>query len=500
MTLKVKLILVAVFEIMLAVAVAGFLGYRESKWKIKDLARELVVAKTEQAFALCDYHYKASREPSEELKNKIAAIKVAKDGYISVLSNEDGANKGVLVVHPSDVGTKLYNDEFPHIKKILDEIDAHGKANDYANFTYYRQHTKAKGRKGEKKIGYFKYFAPWHWVILSTGYEKDVFSSRDALRRTLIQVFLLVIFVSVLVVYLIIRHMFKPVQRLTEVTKEVAKGNWDISIDYKSNDEIGTLAQSFNVMVQSLRENARIWHEFNVARDMQTRMLPDTFPEVAGIQISAKSIPAKEVGGDFYDFLHLQNENLGVVIGDVAGHGVSAAMVMTAAMSALRFAAEEKLLTDEVLSLANARLNKDIQNNMFVALFYGIIDPKKRRIYYTNAGQTMPLFWRQGNVNFLPQAENSDRFPLGIVKSTIYEQLTFDLEAGDILIFYTDGIVDAMNGFYEAYGFERFSDSIQRHAQLEPTDMVEKLVEDMKLYSGEANFHDDVTLVIIKIK
>jgi sigma-B regulation protein RsbU (phosphoserine phosphatase) len=434
------------------------------------------------------------------LKEKIAAIKVARGGYISVLSNEDGPNKGVLVIHPSDVGAKLYTNEFPHIKKILDEIDAHGKANGYANFTYYRQQTKAKGRQGEKKIGYFKYFTPWDWVILSTGYEKDVFSSRDALRRTLIQVFVLVMFVSVVVVYLIIRHMFKPVQRLTDVTKEVAKGNWDISIDYKSNDEIGTLAQSFNVMVQSLRENARIWHEFNVAREMQTRMLPDIFPEVAGIQISAKSIPAKEVGGDFYDFLPLQNEKLGVVIGDVAGHGVSAAMVMTAAMSALRFAAEDKTQTDEVLSLANNRLNKDIQNNMFVALFYGIIDPKKRRIYYTNAGQTMPLFWRRGSVDFLPQAENSDRFPLGIVKSTIYEQLTFDLEAGDILVFYTDGIVDAMNGFYEAYGFDRFSDSIRRHAQLEPTEMVEKLVEDMKLYSGEDNFHDDVTLVIIEIK
>ncbi|MFQ5706119.1 MAG: SpoIIE family protein phosphatase [bacterium] len=485
---------------MVTVAVAGFLGYQESKGEIKKLARELLVAKTEQAFVLCDHHSKYILESLDTLKSEIAAIQIAKDGYISVISNEDGPNKGVLIVHPTDVGVSLYNDEFPHIKKLLDEIDAHGKKNGYTNFTYYRQHTKAKGRKGEKKIGYFKYFARWHWVILATGYEKDVYASRDSLRKTLIQVFLFVIFVGVLAVYFIIRQMFKPVQRLTDSTKEVAKGNWEVSIDYKTHDEIGMLAQAFNAMVQSLRENARIWHEFNVARDMQAQMLPDTYPEVAGIQISAKSIPAKEVGGDFYDFLNLDGGKFGVVIGDVSGHGVSAAMVMTAAMSAVRFAAEEKQKTDQVLKLANDRLNKDIQSNMFVALFYGIFDPKSRRLYYTNAGQTLPIVWRQGQVSFLPQAQKSDRFPLGIVKSSIYEQLCFKLQSGDLLVFYTDGIVDAMNGSYEAYGFDRLFASVKQHAQLTPTVMVEKLVGDMHRYSGRNNSHDDVTLVIVKIK
>jgi serine phosphatase RsbU (regulator of sigma subunit) len=500
MSFKLKLILVAVFVLMLTVTVAGFLGYRESKWKIKDLAKELLMTKTEQAFALCERHYKNSLQPSDELKKEIAAIRIAKDGYIAVLSNEDGPGKGVLVIHPSDIGVSVYTDEFPHIKAILDSIDSNGKVHGYSNFTYYRQGTEAKGRRGEKKIGYYKYFAPWDWVILATGYEKDVFASRDALRKTLIQVFLLVLFVGVLIVYFIIRQMFKPIQRFTESTKEVAKGNWDISIDYNSNDEIGTLAKSFNHMVQSLRENARIWHEFNVAREMQAQMLPENCPEVAGIQISAKSIPAKEVGGDFYDFLPLENGKLGIVVGDVSGHGVSAAMVMTAAMSAVRFAAEEKIQSDEVLSLVNTRLSKDIKNNMFVALFFGIVDPKTRRLCYTNAGQTMPMLWRQGEVRFLPQAKKSDRFPLGIVKSTIYEQLSFDLESEDILVFYTDGIVDAMNGQYDAYGFNRFSASIQRHARLEPTKMVERLVKDVECYCGESNFHDDITIVIIKIK
>jgi serine phosphatase RsbU (regulator of sigma subunit) len=499
MSLKLKLILVAIFEIAATVALAGFFGYRESKWEIKKLARELLVAKTEQAYSLCEHYHRNSLEPSEELKNEIAAIKIAKDGYIAVLDNTDGPNKGVLIIHPSDAGLSLYNDNFPHIKKIHDEIDANKKMDGYANFTVYRQHTEAKGLKGEEKIGYFMYFAPWNWVILSTGYEKDVFASRDILRQTLIQVFLVMIVLGSIAIYLSIGRMFKPVQRLTDITQEVARGNWNIAIDYHSNDEIGALSKSFNGMVQSLRENARMWQEFNVARDMQAQMLPKEFPTVAGLQISAKSLPAKEVGGDFYDFLSLPDGRLGIVVGDVSGHSVSAAMVMTAAMSAMRFAAEEKQRTDETLNLVNTRLNKDIQNHMFVALFYGIIDLQRRRMYYTNAGQTMPFLWRDGRVAFLPQAENSDRFPLGIVKSTVYEQLSFDLQPGDILIFYTDGIVDAMNGHSETFGFDRLSDSIQRYSTLPPGDMLERLVDDMNSYCDHASFNDDVTMVIVKI-
>ncbi|MFQ5603806.1 MAG: SpoIIE family protein phosphatase [bacterium] len=502
MTLKLKLIFIVTFTIIVTVAFAGYLGYRTSQNEIKKLAKELIKAKTEHAYSLCEHDYKSSPNPSQNLKQKIAEIQVSKDGYISVLGNTPAHEKGILIVHPSNVGTKLYYDiRFPHIKGIIDEIDAQDDSlkQGYGNFTYYRQQTEARGRQNEKKIGYFKYFKPWNWVILATGYEKDVYASRDEVKNTALKVVLLVIFVGILMVYFIIRQMFKPVQRLTESTREVARGNWDISIDYKSNDEIGILAQSFEQMVHSLRENARMWHEFNVAREMQSQMLPKTFPEIAGLQISAKSIPAKEVGGDFYDFLGIEDGKLGIVVGDVSGHGVSAAMVMTAAMSAVRFAAEEKGHTDDVLDMVNNRLSKDMQSHMFVALFYGIIDPRMYKLLYTNAGQTMPFIWRDGQVSFLPQAEKSDRFPLGIVRSTIYEQLSFDMQQGDILIFYTDGIVDAMNGHSATYGFERFAASISKHAGLSPTEMVEQLVADMQAYSEDNNFHDDVTLVIVKI-
>ncbi len=498
MSLRFKLILVSVLLIVGSLSVASFLGYRESKWKIKGLARELLRSKAEQAFALCDRHYKNSLEPSDEMKREISELQIAKDGYISVIQNGDGPEKGVLVVHPTSVGKVLYNQEFAHIKAVIDEVDQHDGAHGYSNFTYYRQGTVAKGRQGEEKIGFYLYFAPWKWVIIATGYESDVFSSRDQLRETLIQLVGLVMLLGVVLIYLIIRQMFKPLRRLTESTQEVARGNWDISIDYAAKDELGTLAQSFNRMVQSLRDNARMWHEFKVAQEMQAQMLPDGHPKVAGGVICAKSIPTKDVGGDFYDFLRLQGDRLGIVVGDVSGHGVSAAMVMTAAMSAMRFAAEGTHCTNETLTMVNRRLHKDIQSHMFVALFYGIFDPETRTLKYTNAGQTLPLLWRRGEIRFLPQAANSDRFPLGIVESATYEQLQIELEAGDRLVFYTDGIVDAMNGHDETYGFDRLASSIKASAGSRPDSMLDNIIAAMHKYSGPT-VHDDVTVVILEL-
>jgi len=500
MTLRLKLIFLAILEIILTVSIAGYFGYRESRSEIEKLAKDLTKSKTQEAFSLIDQYYKNGAEFSDELREKIASIQIANEGYIAVIDNMDGPQKGKLVIHPSNEGLLLYNDNFPHIVKILNEIDENGKLLGFGNFTHYRQQTIAKGRKGEMKIGYFKYFSPWNFVILATGYERDIFASRVIVRNSTIQVIILVSLIGILAVSITTRQMFKPVQRLTESTKEVAKGNWEISIDNNSNDEIGILSDSFNKMVKSLRENTRIWHEFKVAQEMQAKMLPDSCPKMVGIKISAKSIPAKQVGGDFYDFLTLKSQRLGIIIGDVSGHGISAAMVMAAAMSTIRFAAEANEQTDLVLQLANSRLKKDIQKNMFVALFYGIIDLRNRQIHYTNAGLPLPLLWRKGKVNLLPQTDESDRFPLGLVDRCIYKQLSFDLNPGDILIFYTDGIIETMNACQESYDFERFSASICQHIQLDPTDIIENLINDMTHHIGSIDLYDDVTLVVVKIE
>lgn len=498
MTLRAKLALVALLEIVLTISIVGALAFRESKRELETLARELLRAKTEYAFALCERYQQLFGYPTEELKKEIAAVRISADGYISVLDNSP-ATKGMLVVHPAEVGKNLYNNDFPHIKAIFDRIDSMGQPQAYSAFTEYVQRTEARGRAGERKIGYYLYYKPWNWILLSTSYESDIFGGSATVKQRTIEV---VIFVSILATFLIglsIRKMFVPLRQLIQTTRDVAAGNLDASIIIESKDEIGELGRSFNVMLRSLKENTRLWQELEIARSMQMRMLPEASPQIPRVELEARSLPATEVGGDFYDFLPVGDGRHGLVIGDISGKGLSGAMVMSAAMSSLRFAAEESCNTAEILARANQRLSKDLQANMFVAACLAILDPARLLLSYTNAGQPMPLLCRHGRVDFLPQDHTGDRFPLGIRAGTQYRQLDMALVPGDLLVFYTDGIVDMMNGHGEPYGFDRLRNVIERHLNKSLAEIIDAVVADAEKYVGGGSPQDDLTLLLVKM-
>jgi sigma-B regulation protein RsbU (phosphoserine phosphatase) len=253
-------------------------------------------------------------------------------------------------------------------------------------------------------------------------------------------------------------------------------------------------------MLRSIKQNVRISQEFEIARRMQAQMLPKSAPCIPGVKIAACSLPATEVGGDFYDFLPIDGKRLGIVVGDVSGKGVSGAMVMTGALSAIRFAAEESQTTHEILERTNRRLVKDIQSNMFVAVFCGVFDFEQKILYYSNAGQTMPMLYRNGNVSFLPQSENGDRFPLGIRSQVNFEQMHIALQPGDLLVFYTDGIVDMMNGAAEPFGFGRLEQAIKKHANAPLSELSPRLISDAEAYTGMKDHLDDLTLMVVRLE
>jgi len=502
MSLKLKLILLAIFEVLVTITVVGWLAFRESKNEITDLALELLKAKTDLAYLKCSQHAFEHGQPDAELKDAIARIPIAKDGYVTVISNKLGPEMGTLVVHPTRVGSNLYNEQFPHIQRIIDRINRAGRIDGYEGVTRYRQRTDARGRQWEWKIGYYKYFKPYDWIILATGYEKDVYASAGTVLSSTTKAILIVLLVAIVFIYVTIRRMFRPVQTLIAGTERVARGDWDVSLNVRSGDEIGKLARSFDEMVGSLRRNARIWHEFNLAREMQARLLPTTHPRLPGFELAARSVPATEVGGDFYDFISLGSGRLAIVLGDVSGKGLTGAMVMTAAMTALRFAAEEHEEPAEVLAAANRRLIKDTQRNMFVAVFYGVLDPRRRRLTYVNAGQTAPYLKRGDTVTFLPRPEDGDLFPLGLVPEARYVSHVLELSPGDTLVLYTDGVVEARNGSAELYGFDRFERALQRCRARAAEGMVEELMSEVQLYrshfgGGDGAYTDDITMVVL---
>ncbi|RMD96397.1 MAG: HAMP domain-containing protein [Calditrichaeota bacterium] len=498
MTLRAKLSLVIILEIIAMVTLVGIVTFRQSRSEIQSLARELLKARTEYAFTLCELYNDLHGQPAKELIRRIQSVRIAHDGYIAVISNA-AETKGVLVIHPNSVGVNINNPRFPHIQRILEEIDASGGANRVSNFIHYHQGTDARGRQGEAKIGYYMYFAPWHWVVLSTGYEKDVYGSTDAVLHRVTEAIILVGLISLIILNLTLVKMFRPMRQLISATKSVAAGNLDTKIEIESKDEIGGLATHFNHMLESLRENTRIWQELEIARRLQQEMLPEGKPHLPGVRIEAISLPATEVGGDFYDFIPLDDNRFALIIGDVSGKGMSGAIGMSCAISSLRFSVDERQHTDEMLTLANHRLLRDIQRYMFVAVFLGIYDRNQRQIFYTNAGQTMPLLCRNGRVDFLTQSDQ-DRFPLGIRPNVVFSEQMVQLQPGDLLVCYTDGIVELANGEREPYGFDRFKSSLAKHAHKPLEQIAANVIAEAQAYvAGAQDYNDDITLVLVKI-
>ncbi len=500
MKIRSKLLLAVLLEIALTIVIVILWAYQGAQDELEQLARDLLRAQTDFAYALCDRYNQRYGGPTDELKEQLSAVRIAVDGYIVAIDNSDTPAKGNLIIHPTNVGDNLNSPRFPHIQKIINRIDRAGKPDRYSAYDEYHQETGARGRQGERKIVYYMYYKPWDWILLSSAYERDLFQSADVVRHRTVEAIAAVAILTVIIMTLSIRKILAPLRQLNQTSQEVANGRLDATFAIDSQDEIGELARSFNKMLQSLQHNLRITQEFEIARRMQTEMLPAAPPNLPGLQLEAASLPATEVGGDFYDFITLDEHRLAIIVGDVSGKGVSSAMVVSAALSAIRFAAEGHKTPAEILALANRRLAVDLQRGMFVAAFCGILDLARGRLLYANAGQTLPILYRNGEAMLLPSPEEGDRFPLGIRPQIDYGQRPLELVAGDLLVFYTDGIVDMMNRDNEPYSFERLRASVHRHARESSNGIIQGLIKDAEAFSGSRDHSDDLTLLVARFE
>jgi serine phosphatase RsbU (regulator of sigma subunit) len=251
-------------------------------------------------------------------------------------------------------------------------------------------------------------------------------------------------------------------------------------------------------------EKGRMEEELKIAHDIQISMLPERAPEISGFKIAGSSIPAKEVGGDFYDFIEIRRDNvgdrLGIVIGDVSGKGVSGALVMAAARSTCRVLSEGHTSVENLMDIGNRRLNRDIRKGMFVALIYAELDPVGKALTFSNAGQTQPIICSLDDSGASYIDTEGDRFPLGILQESQYQEKRVQLKEGDTVVFYTDGVVEAMNAGGELYGFERFMASVEEGKRLGAQALLEKLRDDVSCYTGDVEQHDDITIVVVKVE
>ncbi|MBL0713134.1 MAG: SpoIIE family protein phosphatase, partial [Desulfosarcina sp.] len=271
-------------------------------------------------------------------------------------------------------------------------------------------------------------------------------------------------------------------------------------------DLLHTMANQGAVAIENARlfqenlEKQRMEEELNIARELQTSMLPADCPKIEGFDMAAFSIPAMEVGGDFYDFAETRDGHCVLVIGDVTGKSVSGALVMSASRSIFRMLSEEGLSVKHIMRRANSRTKQDIKTGMFVALLYAVIDPDSRVVSMCSAGQTQPVHLVRRTGEAVLVETEGDTFPLGILEDVEYEDTTLPLAPGDKVVFYTDGIVEAMNAAKELFGFERLLETVRDAADLSAAELLQHLKQSVDDFVGGAEQHDDLTVIVVGVK
>ena len=307
--------------------------------------------------------------------------------------------------------------------------------------------------------------------------------------------------------YYISRTISKPIIRLTDTVKNTGEGDFDKKSDINSRDEIGDLARGFNKMQDNLKlytenlrtvtaEKERIGAELNVATQIQADMLPrifPPFPQKKEIDLFASMTPAKEVGGDFYDFFLIDNNHLALVIADVSGKGVPAALFMVISKTLIKNRAMQGGTPAEILHDVNNQLCEGNEADMFVTCWLGIVDLATGVVTAASAGHEFPAIC--GPDRQFELFKDKHGFVLAGMEGARYRDYELRLERGGSLFVYTDGVPEATNANNEMFGADRMLESLKRCADSQPKAFLREVGDAVKAFTGEAPQFDDVTMV-----
>lgn len=237
--------------------------------------------------------------------------------------------------------------------------------------------------------------------------------------------------------------------------------------------------------------------ELSEARKIQLGMLPDSVPEIPGFQIAAHSSPAVAVSGDFYDFIQLGDGKLGVVIGDAVGHGIAASLLMTMTLTNFRSLAHRNISAADMLNGVNRRLVQSMKMPTFVTCIYFVLDTTSNSFTCATAGM-QPWLIKAKSGKCQPVEVPGSQFPIGISQEVNYECCEVEIEPGDSLILYTDGIPEALNSEGEFYSFDRLEDFLIKNKDEEAEKILDLVLTDVKEFAGDHPQEDDITMVVLK--
>ena len=257
----------------------------------------------------------------------------------------------------------------------------------------------------------------------------------------------------------------------------------------------------YNAIIYSMaNEKKRLDHDLEIARDIQRILLPAEAPAINGFQISGINVPARQVSGDYFDYIHVDDERLGVAIADVSGKGVPASLIMAICRSVLRAEAVRNPSPADVLRKVNRQLYPDIKEDMFISMAYLILDHERNGITLARAGHDAPLLYKQESQTVTPV--KSPGMVVGIDSGNVFDRLTSDfairLERDDCLVLYTDGVTEALNTEGDEFGLERTIQSVRASASNGAPAIVKQLIGDVRNFTGSHPQNDDITLIAIR--
>ena len=299
--------------------------------------------------------------------------------------------------------------------------------------------------------------------------------------------------------------MTRPISEIIEDVDIISHGDMDHSIRNVRVREFIRLKQSITLMIRQIRSaTMEIEHrktELSIASDIQQSFLPDIIPVLPGFDMSARSIPAKEVGGDFYDIIPLQTEEklstgYGVVIADVSGKGVPAALFMALSRTIIRVITGQNISLPDAIKTANTFIYEDARTGMFVSLFYAMLKENSDQISYVNCGHNPPALYSASTRSTREVGEGG--IVLGVDDDISLVQESITMMQGDILVLYTDGITEAIDGKNEMYGLNRLFSVIETHATRTSSEIVESILADLHTFTRGLDQFDDITLIVIK--
>ena len=436
----------------------------------------------------------------EWLTELVGNIKVFEKSYNLMVSRNAS-----YIVHPDHelilnetIFSSTYGDEDESLKKLQDDI------------VNCRAGEVLRNKEGQKFFVFYSPVETTQWVVAIVCPRSELYMEVKMLRNFLIFLGVIALLLMIAMNYNGIRKVVAPVEDFSGVAKKIANGDFTAELPLiKSQDELKELHDSFEYLQRSLvnyiaelksttANKERIESELRIAHNIQMGMIPKIFPpfpERDDLALSAKLVPAKEVGGDLYDFF-IEDEKLYFIIGDVSGKGVPASLVMAVACRLFRSVASHLDKPEEIMSSLNDSLADGNESGMFCTAFLGILDLKNGQLKYCNAGHNAPLII-ETNGRVLPMRVEPN-LPLGLFEGFPYEGQEIKLEKQMKLYMFTDGINEAENNDKELFGDDRLIALLKLNASKTPAEIIDETFSEVKHHADGAEQSDDITVMCLQ--